>query len=351
MPLTLRQVIEALSSLKNSSRVEDQISKAGGVQFEATPAVVDILKQFGAGPKLISMIPAPPPPREAPAPKLAGPLTVICEPKDCVVAVGEKYAGLTNQNRKTISGLPPGETNVEIFAEGYERVSRRVQLEADQPKEEKFALNRSPLIRQQSASSSLLKAMRSLGGTDGIEELGNVEGSGMMQWTNSSGKVDEWALTFTKRIGRDLATTFKTKDGQCTASILLAATKQECRGDLRNGGDKIADQATSLLLSYQPQDVLQTLLRRPLMASNSDDNILESTDTKDSYVLTLGNDGLPVDLVYRIGNDPPIHIQYSNYLSLDKGRYPGKIAIGRLNNAPAWVFTISSVRSRALRGQ
>src|SRR5262245_33062761 len=59
-PMTLRQVLEALSSLRNSSRVETQISRAGGVQFEATPAVVDILKQFGASAKLISMIPPPP---------------------------------------------------------------------------------------------------------------------------------------------------------------------------------------------------------------------------------------------------------------------------------------------------
>src|SRR5262245_30926543 len=59
-PLTLRQVIEALSSTKSSSRVEDQISKAGGVQFQATPAIVDILKEFGASAKLISMIPVPP---------------------------------------------------------------------------------------------------------------------------------------------------------------------------------------------------------------------------------------------------------------------------------------------------
>src|SRR5262249_52807856 len=92
-PLTLRQVIEGLLSLKNSARVEDQISKAGGVEFEATPAVVDILKQFGASPKLISMIPVPPKPPEPPAPVTAGPLTVVCEPKDCAVAVGQKYAG------------------------------------------------------------------------------------------------------------------------------------------------------------------------------------------------------------------------------------------------------------------
>src|SRR5215472_16615115 len=44
-PLKLREVIESLSSLRNSGRVEDLVSKAG-VQFQASPAVVDILKQF-----------------------------------------------------------------------------------------------------------------------------------------------------------------------------------------------------------------------------------------------------------------------------------------------------------------
>src|SRR5262245_45750315 len=98
-PLTLKQVIEALSSTRNSSRVEDQIAKAG-VQFQATPAIIDILKQFGASAKLISMIPVPPPLPEPPPPKLAGPLTIVCEPKDCSFAVDDKYAGATTQSRK-----------------------------------------------------------------------------------------------------------------------------------------------------------------------------------------------------------------------------------------------------------
>src|SRR5262245_5829771 len=93
-PLTLRQVVAALVTTKSSARVEDQVSKAG-VQFQATPAVVDILKQFGASAKLISMIPVPPPPPEPPAPKVAGPLTVVCEPKDCSVLLDEKYEGAT----------------------------------------------------------------------------------------------------------------------------------------------------------------------------------------------------------------------------------------------------------------
>ena len=39
-PMTLRQVIESLVTLKNSKRVEDLISKSG-VDFQATPAVLD----------------------------------------------------------------------------------------------------------------------------------------------------------------------------------------------------------------------------------------------------------------------------------------------------------------------
>src|SRR6266850_443523 len=73
-PLTLRQVIESLSATRSSVRAEALVSKAG-VQFEASAAVVDILKQFGASQKLISMIPVPPPPPAPPAPpapKIAG---------------------------------------------------------------------------------------------------------------------------------------------------------------------------------------------------------------------------------------------------------------------------------------
>jgi hypothetical protein len=353
--LTLRQVIESLSSLRNSARVEGLISKSG-VQFEATPAVVDILKQFGASPKLISMIPPPPPPPppppEPPAPKVAGPLTIVCEPKDCDVVVEEKYEGTTNQNRKTVNGLSPGETTVQVFAEGYERVTRRISMEEDRAAEEKFSLKPTELVRREGAKASMLETMAGLGGVDGLAELGDVEGAGTMEWRSSSGSIELWAMTFNKRIGRDLVATFKTMDGQCTATILGQTAKQECKGGLRSGGDKIAEQGTSLFLSYQLQDVMQALLKRPLITSEMDPNRLDSVDTKDSYVFTIGSDGFPADLVYRIGDtDAPVHVQYSNYLHLNKGRYPGRISIGRLNAPPAWTFTLHSVRSRVVRAQ
>jgi PEGA domain len=349
MPMTLRQVIESLITLKSSSRVEDLVSKSG-VRFQATPAVLDILKEFGAGPKLLSMIPAAAAPASAPAAKVAGPLTVMCEPKDCTIVVGEMYKGTTSQNRMTITGLNAGESMVEVFADGYEHVTRRVELEEGKPREEKFSLKRNPLVLQQSGAAALLKIVANVGGTDGFVELADMEGSGTMQWVNSGGKTEEWTMTFTKRVGKDILATFKTKEGECTASVAAQASKQDCKGGLRNGGEKIAEQGTSLFLSYQIQDVIQTLLKRPLAALDADENRVESRDAKDAYVLTIGNDGLPSSLIYRIAdNNAPIQIEYSNYLKVGDARYPGRISIGRQNSAPVWVFTLKDVRSKISR--
>jgi hypothetical protein len=279
---------------------------------------------------------------------LAGPLTILCEPKDCSVVVGDKYEGPTNENRKTVSGLPPGEATIQIFADGYEHLTRRIQLEEGKTTEEKFSLKRSTLVRQESARGALLKTLASLGGVDGLAELGDVESAGTMRWANSTGSVEQWMVTFIKRPGRDLAATFKTADGQCTESILGQAAKQECKGALKNGGDKIAEQGPP---SYRCKSVL---LRFSSAADRfgADDNRVESVDTKDSYVLTIGKDGFPTDLIYRIGDaDQPIQVQYSNYMNVNKGWYPGRISVGRLNSSPTWVFTMNTVRSRVVRGQ
>jgi hypothetical protein len=350
-PLTLRQVIESLITLKSSARVEDLISRRG-IQFQSTPGVLDILKEFGGGPKLLSMIPAPPPPPAPPAPKIAGALIIVCEPKDCSVVVNDTYKGPTSENRVTVPDLRAGEATIQVFAEGYESVSRKIELEEGKPLEEKFTLKRTELARQQAANATSLKILAGLGGMDGLAELGDIEGSGVVNWTDNTGKVQEWPMTFEKRAGKDLLATFKTRDGQCQASILGQSTKQECRGGFKGTGEKVAEQAASLFLSYQLQDVMQTLLTRPLLASETSDDRLESSSTRDGYLLATGPDGLPVDLIYRTADsDMPIQVQYSNYLKLNKARYPGKTAIGRLNGAPVFVFTVTNVRTNVSRNR
>jgi hypothetical protein len=92
-------------------------------------------------------------------------------------------------------------------------------------------------------------------------------------------------------------------------------------------------------------------MNRPLIASETSDDRLDSPGSRDAYALTLNPEGLPVDLIYRSDQkegDIPIQVQYSNYLKLNKGRYPGRVAIGRTNAAPVFVFTITSIRSSVL---
>jgi hypothetical protein len=344
--MTLRQVIESLYSLKSSARVESLISKSG-VQFQATPDIVDILKQFGASQHLISMIPPPPAPPPPPPPaKTAGPLTITCEPKDCNVVVDEKYEGTTSQNRKVVTGLRPGTVTVQISADGYDHLSRQIALQESKPAEEKFSLKRSTTLREEGAKASLVKTLLSLGGLNGVVDLSDIEGDATMESKNSEGGTESWMMSFKKHPGKNLVSTFKTKDGQCVASVVGPMSKQDCKGELKNGGEKIAAQGNLLFLSYQPQDVLQTLLARPMIASEADDNRVESMEAKDSYVLTIGNDGFPKNLVYQIGNGDPINIEYSGFFKVNDGWYPKRIALGRVNSNPTWVFTISSVRSR-----
>ena len=355
-PLTLRQIIESLLSLRNSSKVENLVS-ARGIQFQSNPQVLDILKEFGANPKLLSSISAasqppdePPAPKvEAPVNKVAGPLNVVCEPKDCLVIV-DAYTGLTVQNKTTVTGLKPGNVVVQVFAEGYDGASEKISLKEGAPFEAKFRLKRTELSRQQAASVSMLKSLAALGGMDGMAEFANFEGDGVVNWTDSAGKSQEWPMTFKKRIGKDLIMTFKTKEGQCTASITGQSVKQECKSNLKGSGENLAAQASSLFLSYQLQDVMQTLVDRPLLASETSDDHLESPGNRDTYLLTLDAAGLPVDLIYESDQgktEVPIQVQYSNYLKLNKARYPGRVAIGRMNTVPVFVFTITSIRTNA----
>jgi len=355
-PLTLREVIQSLLSLRNSSRVETLISTRG-IQFQSNPAVLDILKEFGASPKLLLLVseksqPAPEPPQPvvaAPVNKVAGPLNVVCEPKDCLVIV-DVYKGMTVQNKTTVTGLKPGDVDVQVFAEGYAGASQKIRLEEGKASEATFRLKRTDVNRQQAASVSMLKSLAALGGTDGIAEFGDIEGDGVLNWTNSAGQNEEWQMTFRKRIGNDLRMTFKSKEGQCTATVSAQGAKQDCRNNLRGSGENIAAQATSLFLSYQLQDVMQALVSRTLLASETSDDHLESPGQRDAYALTLDPNGLPVNLIYKSdqGTDIPIQVQYSNYMKLTNARYPGKVAIGRVNAAPVFVFTITNIRSNVL---
>ena len=113
--------------------------------------------------------------------------------------IDETYRGRTEQSKTAVTGLLAGEVMVRVFADGYEDLSQTILLEEGKPAESKFSLKRPELMRKQSASASMLKAIARLGGMDGIAELGDFEGDGMVAWTDNSGNVQEWPMTFKKR--------------------------------------------------------------------------------------------------------------------------------------------------------
>src|SRR5262245_42995491 len=143
-PLSVSEVIEGLYSL-GSSRAEELVAKRG-VKFEGSPVLLSILKEFGASDRLLNLIPRPAAP---PAKKFAGPLTVICEPKDCGVIVDDKYYGLTEQGRKTVRGLTPGAATIQVFSDGYPGRTEKVQFVEDMPLELKVSFQGNSQVRQQ----------------------------------------------------------------------------------------------------------------------------------------------------------------------------------------------------------
>jgi len=126
------------------TKTEELVSK-NKVQFEATPEIVGILKELGATDKLISFIPKPrpqpqpiAPPPVVEVPKIAGPLQVTCEPSDCMIVVNQRFYGLTEAHRKVVPELKPGPATVQVFTDGYEPQTQRVDLQEGRPAEARF---------------------------------------------------------------------------------------------------------------------------------------------------------------------------------------------------------------------
>jgi len=350
-PLSPADVIEGLYSLGSVAKVEDLVKKRG-VTFYREPIIVDILKQFGATERLLSLIPAPPPP---PQPKYAGSLRIRCIPVDCMVIVGERFYGSTQRGQTVIDQLPPGETVVQVLSEGYPKQDRKLQLVQDSPFETTFELKKPPEIGMWIVKETWLETLRVMGGIDGMSSLGEFEGEGTLDWVDNTAQTQHWPMTFTKRSGNDMTVQFKTKDGQCSVSILASdAPKHECKGKLKNSGEETADLAATLFSHYQVQEILQQVLGRLSGFSVGDGGQrLEISGSYDSYVLSLDKDKLPSELLYSLTEKPDsaVKVKYSNYIAVGKARYPAQMEVVQANKNTSWGFNLTTIRSKSTRLQ
>ena len=347
-PLTLADVIKSLSSL--GSRSTENTIKQRKVTFRAEPLIVDILKEFGATDSILKLIPPVPVPPVAvpPAPKFSGPITIKCEPVDCLVVINDKFYGPTQQKQKIVTEVPPGEATIQVFSEHYQAKVQKLDLVEAQPSEVPFALELGEDIHLWMVKDSLLEIIRAIGGIDGVSSLGEFEGEGTMDWTDSTGQIQHWPMTFRKRSGRDISLAFEARGGQCLVSILGETQERECKGKLKNLAEGVTGQAATLFLSYQVQDVLSHLLTRVSgLSAIGDGTRLEISGSSDSYTLDLGPDRVPNELSYSRANNPDgaVKVKYSDYIYVGKARYPARMRIAPVNGRSEFVFAMNKIRS------
>jgi hypothetical protein len=346
-PLTLPEIIECLNTITFGPSYCEKSVRTRGVNFRAEPvSVLDILKEFGATQATLDAIPRAPKP---PNLKYSGPLTIRCEPADCLVIINDKLYGSTKEGQTIVPNLPLGRAVVQIFKQGYQSQTQELDLPENKPSELNLQLKALDNVNLLMVKESLLDTIRAMGGIEGISSLGEVEGEGTMDWVDKDNQPQHWPVTFTKRSGKDLTLIFKTRDGQCSASISGSNRKQECKGKLKNSAEGISDQAATLFLSYQVQSVLNDLLTHISGLSFAEGGKrLESSDSIDSYVLTLGEDKLPLTLQYTRANKPEaaVVVKYSDYKQAGKGRYPGQMQIGSTDGTGGFTFRFTTIRSR-----
>jgi hypothetical protein len=353
VPLTISQVIESLYSL-GVTRTEELVSR-NKVQFEATPEVVGILKDLGATDKLLSFIPIPKPQPVAPppaveAPKVAGPFRVTCEPTDCYIVINDRYYGLTESHVKVMPTLPPGTATIQVFNNGYDPQTQKISLQEGRPAEARFQLTLTSESRLDKGQRFALDAMRAIGGFQAVALLQEFEGDGSLEWKDEKGTIYQGTMKFTKNRDQELQLEVKTKDGgSCTSLVSGAASKDTCKGSLKNS-EKVVGAAASNLLLYEVQNVIGSFLSgAPTLVGAAAAQQIEIQRGDASYVLTLDEDKLPAELVHtRRGSAPSVtNVRYFDYGKISSGKYPTHLQVSVDGNA-IYTFTINGVSTRSV---
>jgi len=352
-PLGISQVIESLYSL-GVTRTEDLVSK-NKVQFEATPEIVGILKDLGATDKLLSFIPTPRPQPVAPppvvaAPKIAGPFRVSCEPTDCFIVINDRYYGLTEAHSRIVPQLPPGTATIQVFNNGYDPQTQQIQLQEGRAAEARFSLNLTSDSQMDKGQRFALDAMRAVGGFQAVSLLQEFEGDGSLEWKDEKGLLQQGSMKFTKNRDQELQLDIKTKDGgSCTALVSGNTSTGSCKGSLRNSEKVVSFAATDLLL-YEVHNVIASFLSgTPKLAGSAAGQQIEMQRGDASYVLTLNEDKLPVELVHTRRSPEPsvIKVRYADYGKITSGKYPAHLQISVDGNV-IYTYTINGVATRSV---
>lgn len=336
--------------------VEDLVRKHG-VTFKADETLVKVFTALDASDELLRLLPRPEPPK----PKVAGPLTIRCQPLDCHVVVDEKYHGLTAKGTRVISGHAPGEIPVFVFMDGYEEQGRRITLEEEKPHQIDFTLRPNLTSRRRAGRDRIFEVIQSLGGPSGLGDLRMFFASGTLQLPSEIGPASQWKVMMLQE-STALAMSFESGGTRCTAvQIGGGGVKLECKRKLSSAG--IAEElrkAVALFREYQLPSILSLVyLRNIEIVRSGAVEKLECAGGDDVYELTLSDQQLPLEVQHRRKSDQGkgMKLVFSHYKNLGKGKFPSDIAIWPLGeDGPRVSYSLQTVQidensstSRSLR--
>jgi hypothetical protein len=326
-----------------------------GVRFGGDQQILEMLKALGASDELLKLIPAPPPlpPPPPPLPKVSGPLTIACQPSKCEVIVNDHYYGVTEDGPRVIKDIPAGMASIQVRSDGFEPEMRSVNLPEGSSHGENFVLRPTLTLRRQRGYSLLVRVVSAFGGVEGLAAISEMSGVGTAALPDEDQQLREWEMRFVGRQGWP-SMRFLSSQVECEAPASADVPTATCEGKPKKAKleatrkaklEATTAKAAELFRDSQFATLLARLLTRAVIESDSEVRKIETEGGPDSFLLSLDDQGLPTEIVYRAKPDAePLTIRYSKYLMENRLRYPGRIEVLESpNEKPLAVFTIGSV--------
>ena len=356
-PFTLEELVDLIPDLFEN-RIQRGI-EARGLAFPATPDNLERLRNAGASEGLLRLITRTAPPASPPSvarESLAGPVTVVCSPPECEVAVLGTSRGMTEGGVKVIDGLPPGKTYLEARKDGFEGAQVEVRLEPRVPVRQLIVLAPTPSTKEKFGSQLFARMIEVLGGEPGLLDMQSLTGSGTTIWQDLEGKRTEWALNMRLRLPDSVywemsGAGIKWWVSQSAGHSKFGEKRRNLFGGRRLKGSREAiegENSVARFLAYQLPAVAQRiredkmrLLAAEAQPSGSAGTDLRAESAGDSYTIGLAPDFTPRRIVYQSasGVDSGLEVLYSDFRTAGRARYPMSMAV-KFTDSPKHVVEV-----------
>ncbi len=227
--------------------------------------------------------------------------------------------------QKKIDGLPPGEVEITVFSDGYDRASKRVTLEENRPAEQAFELQPSQNTRDQLGAAFALETINALGGLIGATELPAV--SGAVELVTPNGPAP-YKIRYTRggAAGGTLEVTGQNLN--CTAVMTRESIRPQCKGKAKPGVMETTEKVARMLWEHDLAVELDRALAGKITAEAwLDARRLASETAAAKMVLLINSDHLPVEIQIQPEKGPAEKVMYSDFAIAGKSKYPRKTVV------------------------